>query len=81
MKYLYCVPLWLMKKYLIDLGGVEIEENVLAGQGWRASVCKCEPVRIGSLVSGRIEVDIMGEEAVVASLMDKLNLKALRGGG
>lgn len=81
MKHIYGIPLWLMKKYLTDLGGVEIEENVLAGQGWRASVSKSEPVRIGSLVSGRIEVDIIGEEAVVASLMGNLNLKAMRGGG
>jgi hypothetical protein len=54
MKYTFGVPLWLMKKYLTDLGGIETEENVLVCDGWQAVVSQGEPARIGSLVCGRL---------------------------
>ena len=81
MKCTYGLPLWLMKKYLTDLGGSETEENVLVGDGWRAVVSKGEPHRIGSLVSGRIDVDITGDDEIVEPLLEKLDRKSLRGGG
>ena len=81
MKYTYGLPLWLMKKYLTDLGGTETEENVLVGEGWRAVVSKAEPYRIGSLVSGRIDLEITGDEAIIEPLLEQLDKKSLRGGG
>jgi len=81
MKYTFGVPLWLMKKYLTDLGGIETEENVLVCDGWQAVVSQGEPARIGSLVCGRIEVDLTGDEQAVETLLDKLHLKSIRGGG
>jgi hypothetical protein len=81
MKHTYGVPLWLMKKYLADLGGRETAENVLVGQGWQAVVSKCEPARIGSLKCGRIEVDLTGDDQAVETLLDDLHWKSMRGGG
>ena len=81
MKYTYGVPLWLMKKYLTDLGGTEMEENVMVGDGWQAVVSKSEPARIGSLVCGRIEVDLTGDEQAVETMLDRLHWKSMRGGG
>ena len=81
MKRVYGIPLWLMKKYLTDLGGVEAEENVLRGEGWQATVRKGEPARLGSLRVGRIEVEIEGEEEAIEALLEKLHWKTLRGGG
>ena len=81
MKYTYGVPLWLMKKYLTDLGGREAGENVLVGDGWQAAVSKGEPRRIGSLVVGRIEVDVTGDDQAVETLLEKLHWKSMRGGG
>jgi hypothetical protein len=81
MKLTYGIPLWLMKKYLTDLGAVETAENVLVGDGWRALVSKGEPARIGSLAVGRIEVDLSGEKTAIEALLEQLHWKTLRGGG
>ncbi len=81
MKRIFGVPLWLMKDYLADLGAVETEPDVMTGDGWRASLRKSEPHRIGSLVVGRIEVDFTGDETTLDALLEKLHWKTMRGGG
>ena len=81
MELTFGVPLWLMKKYLTDLGAVETAENVLAADSWRTVVKKSEPVKIGSLVAGRIKVELSGDEAAIESMLEKLHWKTLRGGG
>jgi hypothetical protein len=81
LKLIYGIPLTIMKGYLADLGGTEVEENVMAGEQWQAVVRKSEPARLGSLVIGRIEVEFSGDEAAVAALLEKLHWKTLRGGG
>ena len=81
MKLIYGVPVWLMKKYLTDLGATEVTEDVMIGEGWQAVVRKSEPARIGSLVVGRIEVELDGEAAVLDDLVERLHWKTMRGGG
>ena len=81
MKLIYGVPIWLMKKYLADLGAVETEENVMVGDGWQVAVRKSEPARIGSLVVGRIEAEFSGEPFVLEDLIERLHWKTMRGGG
>ena len=81
MKHTYGVPLWLMKKYLVDLGATETEENVMVGDGWQAKVSKAEPARIGSLVVGRIDAEFSGDDKAVEELLEKLHWKTMRGGG
>ncbi len=81
MKRIFGVPLWLMKDYLVDLGATETAENVMTGAGWQAVVRKNEPVRIGSLVVGRIEAEFSGDEAALSELLEKLHWKTMRGGG
>lgn len=81
MKYIFGVPLWLMKDYLGDLGAIETEENVMTGEGWQAVVRKSEPARIGSLVVGRIEAEFSGEDVALKEMLKKLHWKTMRGGG
>lgn len=81
MKLIYGIPVWLMKKYLADLGSTETAENVMTGEGWQAVVRKSEPARIGSLVVGRIEVELMGEPLLLRDLVEQLHWKTMRGGG
>lgn len=81
MKLIFGVPLGAMKGYLTDLGAAEVAENVLATEQWQAVVKKSEPVRIGSLVVGRIEVEFSGDETTIAALLERLHWKTLRGGG
>ena len=81
MKLIYGVPLWLMKKYMADLGATEAEDNVMVGDGWKATVQRSEPFKIGSLVVGRIQVELVGEPEVIDDLVEKLHWKTMRGGG
>ncbi len=80
-KLTFGVPLWTMKGYLIDLGATETAENLLVADKWQATVRKSEPVKIGSLVAGRIEVEFSGDETSLAAMLEKLHWKTLRGGG
>lgn len=81
MKLTFGVPAWLMKQYLSDLGAMETAENVLAAAQWQAVVRRSEPVKIGSLMVGRIEVEFSGDEAAIKAMLEKLHWKTLRGGG
>ncbi len=75
------VPLWLMRDYLVDLGGVPQEEGFVVGEGWEATYQRVEDFRLGSLVIGVVHLRITGEEGALAKLMWDLELKLLRGGG
>ncbi|MFN8457971.1 MAG: DUF1952 domain-containing protein [Anaerolineae bacterium] len=81
MKLTFGVPLWQMKEYLRELGASETAANVLTTEQWQAVVSKGEPVKIGSLVVGRIEVEFSGDETAIAVVLEKLHWKTLRGGG
>lgn len=74
------VPIWLLQEYLEALGGI-LEGETIFGKGWQARLEKMEPYRIGSLSIGRVKLLLEGDEAVVSSLLEKLELKTLRGGG
>jgi hypothetical protein len=80
-KLTFGVPLWAMKAYLTDMGATETAENLLVADGWQAAVKKSEPVKIGSLVVGRIEVEFSGDETAITAMLEKLHWKTLRGGG
>jgi hypothetical protein len=77
----YGVPLWLMKEYLTDLGAVEVAENVMQGEAWRAVVTKAIPNRIGSLEVGGATVEFSGDETALEAMLTLLHKKTLRGGG
>lgn len=77
----YGVPLWLMKDYLAQLGGREIGEEVVEGDGWCAEMRKAERRHIGSLSVGGATVVFVGEQTILDALFAKLHWKTLRGGG
>jgi hypothetical protein len=75
------VPLWLLREYLEELGGVANGELEVTGTGWVASLEKAPPYKLGSLVIGRVQWTLEGEEAVLEKLLPRLEMKLLRGGG
>ena len=81
MNLTFGVPVWLMKKYLVDLGARETAENRVATDQWQAVLRPSEPAKIGSLVVGRIEVELSGDQTAIAAMLEKLHWKTLRGGG
>lgn len=77
----YGVPLWLMKDYLAQLGGREVGEDVIEGEGWRAELRKAERRHIGSLSVGGATTIFIGEQETLDALFERLHWKTLRGGG
>ena len=75
------VPLWLLREYFVELGGEADGEEEVTGAGWTASLEKAPPHRIGSLVIGRVQWTLEGEDEVVEQLIPRLEMKLLRGGG
>ncbi|MFZ1770024.1 MAG: DUF1952 domain-containing protein [Caldilinea sp.] len=77
----YGVPLWLMKDYLAQLGGHELDGDAMEGDGWRAELRKAERRHIGSLSIGGATVVFVGEQTTLDALFESLHWKTLRGGG
>ncbi len=78
---LRALPLWLMRDYLLELGGVEQPDGLLVGDGWQARLTQLENFTIGSLSVGQIRLEWQAGEAAHARLWPILEKKLLRAGG
>ena len=47
------IPMFLLKEYLVEMGGSEVDENQIEGSRWSVNLSRMEPFRIGSLEVGR----------------------------
>jgi hypothetical protein len=75
------VPLWLLQEYLIELGGELKGDQHVVGHGWNADFYKIENYKIGSIVIGRVRLELRGEDLILEKLVPKLEIKLMRGGG
>ncbi len=75
------IPFFLLKEYLVDMGGKVIDENHVQGEGWTVELRRMEPFRIGSLAVGQTELEIKIEDEHVDEFMEIFNLKTWRAGG
>ncbi len=78
--FIHAIPLWLLREYLEELGGVAQSETRIAGDGWRAELLKLPDHHIGSLRIGRVQLDLHGEEEALARLRPGLDRKTMRAG-
>ncbi len=74
-------PLWVLRDYLIDLGGTMISEACINGEGWSAPFREGEPFTLVMLRLGTLHVDFEGDAAVLNRLPSTFDLKMLRAGG
>lgn len=72
------VPAWLLRAYLLELGGTETPDGGVQGSDWRARL-EASSGGAGHLRVGRVTVTIDGAGA--AGVMEALRRKAQRGGG
>lgn len=79
--FVYGIPLWLLREYLVELGGRPRSDNVVEGTGWRAELTKLPDHQIGSLRVGRVELQLVGEPEALDGLRPGLDRKTLRAGG
>ncbi len=77
---LHGIPLWLLRAYLEDLGGVAETDDYLIGDGWQAQLRRMPPVEIGSLRVGRVELELRGSQDVLDILRPLLHNKTMRAG-
>jgi hypothetical protein len=85
------IPRWLLCQYLEDLGGQVVksdsdggavtEEDVVAGDGWRAQLTQMDDYRIGSLSSGQVRLTVTGDPDEVRGMLSRLAPRLFRGGG
>jgi hypothetical protein len=71
----------LLQEYLIELGGELKGDQHVVGHGWNADFYKIENYQIGSIVIGRVRLELRGEDLILEKLVPKLEIKLMRGGG
>lgn len=75
------MPLWLLKLYLVELGGLAIEDDELTGPGWIASLTQMDDFQVGSIRVGQVRLQVEVEEAIFEDFITALDKKLLRAGG
>lgn len=74
------IPFFLLKEYLIEMGGKSINEKQVQGPGWRVDMSRMEPFRLGSLSVGQTRLEIQIEDDKVDDFLAQFGEKTLRAG-
>lgn len=74
------IPFFLLKEYLIEMGGKAVSEKQVQGPGWSVEMTRMEPFRLGSLSVGQTRLDIRIKEELVDNFMEVFGKKTLRAG-
>ena len=75
------IPFFLLKEYLEEMGGREVDENFIKGEGWTVRLEKMEPFRLFSLSVGQTRLTVELEEEVAEDFIERFQKKTLRAGG
>lgn len=74
------IPYFLLKEYLVELGGTLVEDNLVVGEGWRVRLTKMEPYRLFSISVGQSQLDMELEEEIADQFLHMFAMKTLRAG-
>ena len=75
------IPLWLLRAYLVEAGGMAEGDHIVVGDGWQVRLTQLEDVEVGSLSVGEIRVEWEGEGEAFERMQEILEQKLLRAGG
>lgn len=75
------IPYFLLKEYLQELGGRLADENLIIGDGWKVSLERLEPFRLGSLSVGQTRLTMELEDRIADDFQERFKKKTLRAGG
>ena len=75
------IPLWLMREYMVELGGQQVADDAVNGDGWQAHLTKVEDFQLGSLRVGRVHLRVHGDAQALQTLRPALEKKLVRAGG
>jgi hypothetical protein len=74
------IPLFLLKEYLVELGGDLTSDDLVTGQGWSVRLTKMEPFKLHSLQVGQTRLDFQLDEKVADEFLERFAMKTLRAG-
>lgn len=74
------IPYFLLKEYLVELGGSLVDKNQVVGDGWRVRLTKMEPYKLHSLQVGQTRLEMELEERVADDFLERFAIKTLRAG-
>jgi hypothetical protein len=75
------IPLWLLREYLMEMGGAATAEDEISGEGWHVRLTPLEPFRLGSLEVGQVRLEIDVDDEREAEFRERFTKKTLRAGG
>ncbi len=75
------IPLRVISDYLVELGGTRIGEDLVAGEGWSATLQRGEPFTLGALRLDTIHIHFEGDAVVLDRLLALFDLRMIRAGG
>ncbi len=75
------VPLWVIRDYLIALGGTAESEMRVRGDGWIAVCCNDAPLTFDAIRFETVHIDFEGDAGVLQSILAAFDLKMTRPGG
>ncbi len=74
------IPFFLLREYLVELGGTSTSGARVRGPGWQAALERMEPFRIGSLSVGQTRMILEIEDHLAEEFLERFELKTLRAG-
>lgn len=74
------IPYFLLKEYLLELGGALVGEDLVRGEGWSVWLERMEPFRLGSLEVGQSRLMIELEAGVAEDFLARFAMKTFRAG-
>jgi hypothetical protein len=74
------IPYFLLKEYLVELGGALVDENLIVGDGWSVRLTKLAPYQLHSLQVGQTRLEMELEERVAKDFLRRFTMKTLRAG-
>ena len=75
------IPLWLLREYLVDLGGQVQPDGHVVGDGWWVRLTRLADFQLGSLRVGEVRMEMTGTAETLDQLERAMWPKLLRGGG
>jgi hypothetical protein len=75
------LPIWLIRDYLLELGGKVSSENAITGHGWRIFLTQMEDYQIGSLKVGQVQMQLESDSNMCEHFYAELCKKMIRAGG
>lgn len=75
------IPKFLLKDYLVEMGGVIKSEDRVESQNFNVVIEKMEPFKLGSLEIGQYRLIIQVRPEVKDEFFKSFGMKTLRAGG